>query len=102
MFSLCCYGNARKGGGKKYYSNPVITVYENYSNLEVVNAQSSISITEMNFLLHSYMSDLMPVEYSGFLWSFTAKENISELQINGKFPDEVIPFELSGNPVYFY
>ena len=41
-------------------------------------------------------------KYKNFKWSVTDIENVKYLEIKGKKPDEIIPFTLDGNELYFY
>ncbi len=95
--------------GKKRYSN-------------IINAKNKIAkefsreslemddrpLAYINFLSSNKVSNLNDTlliileEYPGFKWSILALEDLQSLEIQGKRPDEIIPFKMEGETFYFY
>lgn len=104
----------KKTGENKKYSEPLEGISINYANIK----SSSNKIGKMmegkegtrlwrNFIWHNKVDLDDPVnvvrdKHKNFKWSVTDIENVKYLEIKGKKPDEIIPFTLDGNKLYFY
>ncbi len=98
----------------KEYSQPLEGISTDYANIKspsnkIVKKMEGDEGTRLwrNFIWHNQADLDDPVnvikgKYKNFKWSVTDIENVKYLEIKGKKPDEIIPFILNGNELYFY
>ena len=91
--------------GKKKYSN-IISATSLESNQFFREEKYDSHLFAMNYTVSNKMVNLEDTariileKYPGFVWSLSALEDIKYLEIQGKRPDEVIPFEMDGKTFY--
>jgi len=101
-------------GKSKEYSQPLDGVSTDYANIKspsdkIGKMMSGDEETRLwrNFEWHNQEDPVDPIsiikeKYKNFKWSVTDIENVKYLEIKGQKPDEIIPFTLDGNDLYFY
>ena len=106
-FSIARLKTKADENGKKKYSN-IISARSTESDYFSREGIDDKYLIHPNFLATNRIGNIndTPIiileKYPSFAWSLSALEDIKYLEIQGKRPDEVIPFEMDGKTFYFY
>src|SRR5699024_10923808 len=104
----------KSSGKEKEYSEPLVGIIIDYANIKSPSDRigKKMSGNEETRLWRKFDGDnkertnsptnILKEEYKNFKWSVTDIENAKYLEIKGQKPDEIIPFTLDGNDLYFY
>src|SRR5699024_3690825 len=104
----------KKYGEEKVYSEPLDGISIDYANIKSPSDKigKMMSGEEETRLWRNFAGDnqdstddpvnVIKDKYKNFKWSVTDIENVKYLEIKGQKPDEIIPFTLDGNNLYFY